>query len=430
MSTPTRSELIQRILDAYNLQGGKRASTERELKALTDGELQTVATDDIRDPCIGRGNGKDFLHDSKSWDDPFADEPAQPGEDEEKPDLSAPGLLVDGLVNPKDWHRPWPFASEVIFDAILSLGQDSEEFAEAVQYELARSRHDAGKYPRFYYHETPTNRSLKWERDPLIDLCTDAHNFPDAYAHWRHPRDFSPTVKPWSLLTSGQRSDWFKNRRFNPSPCKPPLLDPSEVQGGFTQLAELIDSVAIADLNNRPAGDPYLRLRVIRDWCDRVTQGRWMPLNEFIAGQDITVKGAFSNDVEHPHAMLLRLPHSVTRQQFLKGVDKLIRQIPEDKFWPGSPGQSLKPRDILRSLCVARIWEEGWSDRAARIRTAVYVLQRQNLHPWKKKVDDADLAADPKAVQGFGKILFEDRKRMSALLDNHPDLKDRMNCKK
>ena len=153
------------------------------------------------------------------------------------------------------------------------------------------------------------------------------------FTGWKHPQDKEHGFPPWALLRDEQKRDWHSFR------IQPPICTPESIQGGFVQLGQLLDAVAVSDLQTKPGGDPHFRLKLIHDWIERITAGRWMPFGEFLASQDSGLKAAIPWAVEHPETLLVSIPHNSKRGDFLCALETLAKAIPPERFIDGKPGQ-------------------------------------------------------------------------------------------
>lgn len=333
----------------------------------------------------------------------------------EPPKLTKALASVADIPNPEGWGKPWPFWREVDLSSLLDI-EDPTQRGNAIEFELARTRRELGKYPR--YHLSESGKRLMREFDPLEGLgilkqwdYEGAQKNPGSvpskiYPGWVYPDDFEHGFAPWCVLRDEQQRSWHGYR------IQPPTCTREGIQGGFVQLGQLLDAVAISDLQTKPGGDPHFRLKLIHDWIERITAGSWMPFGEFLASQDSGLKSAIPWAVEHPQALLIGIPPSVKRGDFLRALDELAKAIPPERFIDGSPGQDPTAQGIIQSLIVRRL--EMTFGRKKNI-LIFQCLEVQGLANWKHRFStnpDGTLAQ----VRAASKAISKHRSRMDDLL--------------
>lgn len=333
----------------------------------------------------------------------------------EPPKLTKALGNLEDIPNPSGWVKLWPFWHEVNLSFLLDI-EDPTQRCNAIEYELSRTRRELGKYPR--YHLSESGNRLMREFDPLEGLgilkqwdYEGAQKNPGCvpskiYPGWVYPDDFEHGFAPWGVLRDEQQRSWHGYR------IQPPTCTREEVQGGFVQLGELLDSVAIADMNAKPAGDPYLRLKLIHDWIERITAGSWMPFGEFLASQDSGLKSSIPWAVEHPQALLIRIPSNSKRGDFLCTLETLAKAIPPERFIDGKPGQDPSEKGIIQALIVRRL--EAAFGRKENV-LAFQCLELQGLANWKHGFS-GNPDGTPAQVREASKAVSKHRTRMDDLL--------------
>ncbi|OPZ73136.1 MAG: hypothetical protein BWY82_01223 [Verrucomicrobia bacterium ADurb.Bin474] len=311
--------------------------------------------------------------------------------------------------------------------------EDPTQRANAIEYELARTRRELGQSTR--YKLSQSGRRLSVDNCPLegligAKLCAKANSatvdrkelrgLSEAerfdlrvsrgvdclFTGWKHPQDTEHGFPPWALLRDEQTRDWHSFR------TQPPTCTPEGIQGGFVQLGQLLDAVAVSDLRTQPGGDPYLRLKLIHDWIERITAGSWMPFGEFLASQDSGLKSAIPWAVEHPQAPLIGIPSNSKRGDFLGALDELAKAIPPERFIDGKPGQDPTEKGIIQALIVKRL--EMTFGRKENV-LAFQCLEVQGLASWEHRFS-TDPDGTPTQVRAAAKAVSKHRTRMDDLL--------------
>lgn len=333
----------------------------------------------------------------------------------EPPKLTKALASIEDIPSPEGWGKPWAFWREVNLSFLLDI-EDPTQRANAIEYEVARTRRELGKYPR--YHLSESGKRLMREFDPLEGLgilkqwdYEGAQKNPGSvpskiYPGWVYPDDFEHGFAPWCVLRDEQQRSWHGYR------IQPPTCTPEGIQGGFVQLGQLLDAVAISDLQTKPRGDPHFRLKLIHDWIERITAGSWMPFGEFLASQDSGLKSSIPWAVEHPQALLIRIPSSVKRGDFLGALDELAKAIPPERFIDGKPGQLPTEKGIIQALIVKRL--EMTFGRKENV-LAFQCLELQRLASWEHRFS-TNPDGTPAQVREAAKAVSKHRTRMDELL--------------
>ena len=410
MSTPTRDELIQRILNRWprKLSEGDLAwlnqQSDKELQKFAKGferpEEKQVTPKGSVDEEIGLPRGMSYRNLKKSTKrnpvNPCPDAPnnplavkevhpiekeVEPGEKVKNPDKQR---TLERLPNPTGWQRPWRFWREIDFRSILGIGPGDTQDA-AISYELQRECHYQGAFPI----ADPKSRSRWFQRQyDQLDALLDAKRVlgPGLCSAW-NLKDFDPEhwVCPWSKLTDSKKRQWT-GWRTQPSPIG--------IEGEFGHLGDVLMSIMADDINARPAGDPFLRIRILRDWltaimdqaskpgCNLIT-----PFNEHLCRLDTDLKRQIPHTVRTLETIILKVDTKLTHKRWLDGVEELTQGI---RFAP--PPHGARPAEIkalLRGLAVYRIRSHDWDDPGGvKKQTMTFARQRilieqQGLHNWR-----------------------------------------------
>lgn len=336
------------------------------------------------------------------------------------------------VPNPSGWCKPWPFWHEVNLSFLLD-NPDPTQRGNAIEYELSRTRRELGQSTR--YKLSQSGRRLSVDNCPLegligAKLCAKANSatvdrkelrgLSEAerfdlrvsrgvdclFTGWKHPQDTEHGFPPWALLRDEQKRDWYSFR------TQPPTCNPEGIQCGFVQLGQLLDAVAVSDLQTKPGGDPHFRLKLIHDWIERITAGSWMPFGEFLASQDSGLKSAIPWAVEHPQTLLIRIPFNSKRGDFLGALDELAKAIPPECFIDGKPGQDPTAQGTIQSLIVRRL-ESAFGRRENVL--IFQCLEVQGLANWEHRFS-TNPEGTPGQVRAASKAVSKHRTRMDDLL--------------
>jgi len=338
---------------------------------------------------------------------------------------------LEDIPNPSGWVKLWPFWHEVNLSFLLDI-EDPTQRGNAIEYELSRTRRELEQCTR--YKVSATRRRLAVECCPLegligAKLCAKANSanvdrkelrglteserfdlkvsrgVDCLFTGWKHPQD-TENFAPWALLRDEQKRDWHSFR------IQPPICTPESIQGGFVQLGQLLDAVAVSDFQTKPGGDPHFRLRLIHDWIERITAGSWMPFGEFLASQDSGLKSAIPWAVEHPETLLVSIPHNAKRGDFLGALDEVAKAIPPERFIDGKPGQDPTEKVTIQALIVRRL-ESAFGRRENVL--IQQCLEVQGLASWEHRFS-MNPDGTPAQVREASKAVSKHRTRMDDLL--------------
>lgn len=411
MSTPTRHELIQRILNGWPREPSEdelawlHQQSVKELQRIAkgferpDGKQVTPKGSTDEETRLPRGmsylnlkkstkrNPVNLCHDALN--DPLAvkevhpiEKEPEPGEKAENPDKQR---TLERLPNPTGWNRPWRFWREIDFRPILDIGPgDTQD--DAIAYELQRECHYQGAFPI----ADPKARG-RWFQRPYdqLDALLDAkqHMGPGFCSAWSI-KDFDLVhwVCPWSKLKDSKKRQWTGWR------TQPPSIG---IEGEYGHLGGVLMSIMHDDINTRPAGDPFLRIRILRDWltasmdqagkpgCNLIT-----PFNEYLSRLDADLKRQIPHTVKSLETVFLKVDRKLTHKRWLDAVEDLTQGI---RF--ASPPHGARPAEIkalLRGLAVYRIRSHNWEHPGGvKRQTMTFARQRilieqQGLHNWRQ----------------------------------------------
>lgn len=393
MSTPTRDDLIQRILNRWPHEPSEdeldwiNQQSDKELQKIAKGferpDEKQVAPKGSTDEETRLPRGMSYLNLSASTKrNPVNPcHLVHPIEKEFEPDKQR---TLERLPNPTGWNRPWPFWREIDFRPILDIGPgDTQD--DAISYELQRECHRQGAFPI----ANPKTRG-RWFQRPYdqLDALLDAkqHMGPDFCSAWSI-KDFDPNywVCPWNKLKDAKKRQWTGWRTQSP---------PIGIEGEYGHLGNVLMSIMADDINTRPAGDPFLRIRILRDWltasmdqagkpgCNLIT-----PFNEYLSRLDADLKRQIPHTVNPLETVLLKVDTKLTHKRWLDAVEALTQGIP---FAPSPHGA--RPSEIkalLRGLAVYRIRSHNWEHPGGvKRQTMTFARQRilieqQGLHNWR-----------------------------------------------
>ena len=403
MSTPTRDELIQRILNGWPREPSEdelawlHQQSVKELQRIAkgferpDGKRATLKGSIVEETRLPRGmsylnlsastkrNPVNLCHDALN--DPLAVKEVHPIEKELEPDKQR---TLERLPNPTGWNRPWRFWREIHFRPILDIGPgDTQD--DAIAYELQRECHYQGAFPI----ADPKARG-RWFQRPYdqLDALLDAkqHMGPDFCSAWSI-EDFDPNhwVCPWNKLKDSKKRQWTGWR------TQPPSIG---IEGEYGHLGSVLISIMVDHIHAKPAGDQFLRPRILRDRLtasleQASTPGHNLitPFREYISRLDTDVKRQIPHTVNPLETVLVKVDTKLTHKRWLDAVEDLTQGI---RF--ASPPHGARPAEIkalLRGLAVYRIRSHNWEHPGGvKKQTMTFARQRilieqQGLHNWR-----------------------------------------------